>query len=109
MLADIRDGFRQDYRLMLKKVLALRLPTAVCTIYDSVPGLPRAHQAALALFNEVILKEASEAGVSIIDLRVVCNEPADYSEVSPIEPSDEGGKKVARAILTALPGLRRRC
>jgi hypothetical protein len=101
-LADIRDGFRHDYHSMLERVLALRLATAVCTIYDSVPGLPRAHQAALALFNEIILKEASEAGVSVVDLRVVCSEPTDYSEVSPIEPSGDGGRKVANAILTTL-------
>jgi hypothetical protein len=34
----------------------------------------------------------------VIDLRIVCNQPADYSHVSPIEPSAVGGAKIARMI-----------
>jgi hypothetical protein len=30
-------------------------PLAVCTIYDSVPGLGPAEQTALAMYNEIIL------------------------------------------------------
>jgi hypothetical protein len=36
----------------------------------------------------------------VIDLRLVCTEPADYA--NPIEPSSGGGEKIARAIVTAL-------
>lgn len=52
----------------------------------------------MALFNEVILFEAARLQVPVIDLRVLCDSPADYSEVSPIEPSEQGCFKIAAAI-----------
>jgi lysophospholipase L1-like esterase len=33
-LGAVADRFRQDYRAMLAGILAHRLPTALCTIYD---------------------------------------------------------------------------
>lgn len=101
----IRSRFRNEYRDMLAEVLALRLPTAVCTIYDAVPGLEPELQTALCIFNDSICREAMAAGVPIIDLRAVCHEPEDYSTVSPIEPSAVGGAKIARAIHQWLLGL----
>lgn len=97
-LSIIRRRFRNEYRDMLAEVLALRLPTAICTIYDAVPGLEPELQTALCIFNDSITREAMAAGVPIIDLRAVCHEPEDYSTVSPIEPSAVGGAKIARAI-----------
>ena len=49
---------------------------------------------ALAPFNDVILREATAHGLSVLDLRLVCDEPGDYSTVSPIEPSAQGGRKI---------------
>ncbi len=40
-LADIRERFQQEYRAMLGQVLSRGLPTAVCTVYDSVPRVDR--------------------------------------------------------------------
>jgi hypothetical protein len=40
----------------------------------------------------------------VIDLRLICDERADYSAVSPIEPSAAGGGKIARAIARAVTG-----
>jgi hypothetical protein len=57
---------------------------------------------ALAMFNEIILREAFTARVPVIDLRLICNEPADYSEVSAIEPSARGGEKIVQAIVRML-------
>jgi hypothetical protein len=34
----------------------------------------------------------------VLDLRLVCDRPDDYSPVSPIEPSVTGGLKIARVI-----------
>jgi hypothetical protein len=101
----IRCRFRNEYRDMLDEVLALRLPTAVCTIYDAVPGLEPELQTALCIFNDSITREAMAAGAPIIDLRAVCDESEDYSTVSPIEPSAVGGAKIARAIHQWLLGL----
>lgn len=97
-LDEIRTAFEADYRQMLDRVLSLNLPTAVCTIYESVPDLERTLHVALSIFNDVILREAARAGIPVIDLRLICNEAADYSALSPIEPSSHGGMKIARAI-----------
>ena len=53
--------------------------------------------AALTIFNDVIIRQAFLSGVPLIDLRLVCNEKADYA--NEIEPSEAGGKKIANAII----------
>ncbi len=108
-LAQIRDEFSQQYRQMLDQVRALRRPLAVCTVYDAVPGLQPAESAGLSIFNDVITKHVIAAGVTLIDLRVICNESTDYAAVSPIEPSASGGGKIARAIHAALFAPERGC
>src|SRR5207248_2058076 len=98
LLQEVRSRFRDTYRDMLTSLLAARKPAAVCTVYDVVPGLGPAERAALAGFNEVILAEAFRAALPVIDLRLACDQPSDYSHVSPIEPSVTGGLKIARLI-----------
>jgi hypothetical protein len=71
-------------------------------VYDAIPGLGPAEQVALAGFNEVILREAFAAGLPVLDLRLVCDQRADYSPLSPIEPSVVGGAKIARVIAEAV-------
>ena len=83
---------------MLQSLANANRPTALCTIYDSIPGLGVAEKAALAGFNEVILREAFAAALPVIDLRLICTHVADYSHVSPIEPSVVGGAKIAKVI-----------
>lgn len=90
--------FASEYRGMLQKVLALTKPTTVCTVYDSVPGLELEARTALGGFNDVILRTAFLAGIPVIDLRLLCIQPSDYSPLSPIEPSVTGGAKIARTI-----------
>jgi hypothetical protein len=75
----------------------------VCTIYDAVPGLEPGLAAGLCAFNDVIVRAAARRGVPVIDLRLVCTEAADYAR-SPIEPSVQGGGKVARAVVRAVTG-----
>jgi hypothetical protein len=98
ILHEVRMRFRDVYRDMLQALSAAGRPTTVCTVYDAIPGLGPAEQAALAGFNEIILREAFVAGLPVLDLRLVCDHPADYSHVSPIEPSVRGGSKIARLI-----------
>src|SRR5262252_2108237 len=99
-LADIADEFEYRYREMLGGVLSLNKPTAVCTIY--YPRMPEPFTqkiavAALATFNDVIIRQAFLAGVPLIDLRLVCDEDSDYA--NEIEPSEKGGGKIADAIV----------
>jgi hypothetical protein len=98
IIHEVRSRFRDSYRAMLRAVSARQKPTTVCTVYDSVPGLGAAEKAALAGFNEIILREAFSLGLPVIDLRLLCDQDADYSHVSPIEPSMVGGAKIARVI-----------
>lgn len=99
LLAAAQDRFDRDYGAMLDQVLALALPTAVCTIYDTPTNAPnhRVIKSALSLFNDRITRAAFSRALPLIDLRLICNEDSDYS--NPIEPSVQGGAKMAAAIL----------
>jgi hypothetical protein len=103
-LATIGSEFRGNYRQMLRGVLGKSLPTMVCTVYDAIPGLEPAAKAGLAVFNDAILREAFTAQVPVLDLRILCTDAADYSALSPIEPSVAGGDKIAAAVAGALTG-----
>ena len=74
----------------------------MCTIYTGALEPERAAVARLgiALFNDVILRNAMNLGLDIVELRAVCTEPADYA--NPIEPSDQGGWKIARAVARSI-------
>ena len=98
VVQDLRARFRRSYRAMLEAVAGADKPTTVCTVYDAIPGLGPAEQAALAGFNEIILREAFRVGLPVIDLRVICDQASDYSPVSVIEPSMTGGAKIASRI-----------
>jgi lysophospholipase L1-like esterase len=98
-LAAIADEFERSYRAMLGTILGRRLPSALCTIY--YPRFPDARMqrlavTALTLFNDGILRAAFEAGLPVLDLRLICDADADYA--NPIEPSAQGGEKIAGAI-----------
>jgi hypothetical protein len=104
-LAAEREGFARDYHAMLETVTALGLPVAVCTIYDARfpdPQEQRLVVTGLSLFNDVITREAFARRLSLIDLRLICNEPADYA--NPIEPSAQGGDKIAAVIAQVVAG-----
>jgi lysophospholipase L1-like esterase len=98
LIQEVRARFQKSYRAMLQALSAAEKPTVVCTVYDAIPGLGAAEQAALAGFNEIILREAFLAKLPVIDFRIVCDRPSDYSHVSPIEPSVVGGAKIVRLI-----------
>ena len=102
LLVEVRDIFRINYKNMLKAISEKIENVTVCTIYSSVPGVSDRELAALALFNEVILKEASALRLPIIDLRCICVEVGDYSVISPIEPSAQGAKKISKVIADVL-------
>jgi hypothetical protein len=98
LMQQVRARFQQSYGAMLRALRAARLPTAVCTVYDAIPDLGQAELAALAGFNDIILREAFRSALPVIDLRLICQQASDYSHVSPIEPSWLGGSKIARVI-----------
>jgi hypothetical protein len=102
-LADAAGAFEQRYRGLIDRLLEPGLPLTVCTVYNGNfpdPEFQRIAATALCVFNDAILRVAFERALTIIDLRLVCCEPADYA--NPIEPSSIGGEKIARAIGQAL-------
>ena len=104
-LADIGDRFAQNYRAMLDAVLARGLPTAICAIYEPRfpdPRLQRLAVTALNLFNDPIIREAAHRGLPLLDLRLICNDDRDFA--NPIEPSVQGGAKIAGVIARVVTG-----
>lgn len=101
-LSQMLASFEQSYKALMTELMSLNRPLMVCTIYDSVPGLVDPLKLALALFNDVIIRNAASKGIPILDLRMICTEPGDYSTKSPIEPSSQGGKKIATRIASAM-------
>jgi hypothetical protein len=95
-------GFEKSYAALMEELLALNKPLLVCTIYDSVPGLNEPLKVALALFNDIILRNAIARGVPVLDLRMVLTDPGDYSIKSPIEPSSQGGAKLVDRIVVII-------
>ncbi len=103
LLADVRDRFGMDYAEVLSELRRRNLPLTACTIYEgSFPDarMQRLASTALTVFNDAILRTAVRAGLQVIDLRLICCEPGDYA--NPIEPSVQGGAKIARAIARAV-------
>ena len=97
-LAHVQRTFADRYARMVDAVLDRGLPVALCTIYDANYPEPRRQFviAGLTLFNDVISRAAFTHRLPLVDLRLICNEPADYA--NPIEPSTRGGEKIAAAI-----------
>ncbi|MBL7003633.1 MAG: SGNH/GDSL hydrolase family protein [Gammaproteobacteria bacterium] len=99
LLSKAIDQFHADYRAMLHEAVDRVQNVIVCTIYDSIPGYAKEAMTALKLFNEVILREAFANNLPVIDLRLICDDANDYSIISPIEPSEQGGDKIADSIV----------
>jgi GDSL-like Lipase/Acylhydrolase family len=92
------ERFEIAYRTALESTLSLHRKTAVCTIYNGNLEPPEAQLARILLmmFNDVILRFGFERGLDLIDLRIILTEKSDYA--NPIEPSGQGGFKIARSI-----------
>jgi hypothetical protein len=97
-LAEAQAHFARRYLAMVEAVVATGVPAVLCTIYDAnfPPPEGTVIKAALSLFNDVITRAAFSRGLPLIDLRLICSEPGDYA--NPIEPSEQGGAKIAAAI-----------
>ena len=97
--------FEAEYRKSVRDALSLGRNTALCTIYNGnlPPEQAVPARIALMLFNDVIVRFAFERRLMLIDLRLICVEPADYA--NPIEPSTHGARKIARAIARCVGAL----
>lgn len=103
MLGNAGREFEQRYRGLIARLGETGLPLTLCTIYNgNFPDrdFQRIAATGLSVFNDAILRVGFERRLTIIDLRLVCDDPADYA--NPIEPSSIGGAKIARAIAAAV-------
>lgn len=97
--------FEHNYERMLRGVLDKGLPSAACTIYFprfADATIQALTVAGLSFFNDAIIRVVFKAGVPLIDLRLICTEHGDYA--NDIEPSSQGGAKIAEAIAQAVAG-----
>jgi hypothetical protein len=102
----VKEAFRTAYAATLDALLAQQRPTVVCTVYNPQFDdllLQQTAEAALSIFNDVIMQEAIRRRIPLIDLRLICNEPAHFA--NQIEPSNEGGARIAEAIVSAVTRL----
>jgi hypothetical protein len=104
-ISEVSAHFERNYHSMVEELLARRLPAALCTVYYPRflnPLMQRLAVAALAHFNDPIIRAAFSRGLPLIDLRLVCDREEDYA--NPIEPSVRGGAKIADAVTRLVTG-----
>jgi lysophospholipase L1-like esterase len=104
-LAAIREDFRRTYVALLDRLVTIRAPVLVLTVYNPCfngHGMDASYQmaaeAAISLFDDVIQLEARGRSFNVLELRTLFTDPADYA--NPIEPSALGGAKLAQAMST---------
>lgn len=102
-LCTAADEFEGMLEGMIAAAQETGLPTVVCTLVPARHAKPAQHRnvsTALAIFNDRVLRCAVAAGLSIVDLRLVCDEDADYASATLL--SRAGVRKAANVVRTAL-------
>jgi hypothetical protein len=97
------DEFERTLERLIHVAQAARLVIMVCTMFSpsySDPVRQRTACAALAVFNDRVTKRAVAARASLIDLRLTCDELADYDR--PTLLSSSGVQKVANVVRFAM-------
>jgi hypothetical protein len=106
LIAEPLASIARDYAALLDQVTRMRPRLTLATVYTAIPFpdsvfLKHAGEA-IAAYNEIVLREAETRGLDVLRIDLACTDPADYSEMSPIEPSAQGGQKIVDAMLGVL-------
>jgi hypothetical protein len=102
-LALAADQFEEIFARLIAAALEAGLPTVVCTLVPSrhqEASRRRVAATALAIFNDRILRQAFWAKLSIVELRLICDEESDYANETLL--SRAGVRKVANVGRAAL-------
>ena len=102
-LAAAADEFEKVFVRLIAAAAEAGVPTIVCTLVPARyvdPVQERAAAAALAIFNDRILRRAIAAQLSIVELRLICDEDNDYASETLL--SHAGVRKVANVARSAL-------
>jgi len=107
-LASAADEFEKVFVRLIATATEAGVPTIVCTLVPARyvdPVQERAAAAALAIFNDRILRRAIAAQLSIVELRLICDEDSDYASETLL--SHAGVRKVANVARSALYDISR--
>ena len=102
-LASAADEFESIFARLIAAAKETGLPTIICTLVPARyvdPVQERAAATALAIFNDRILRRAFAARLSVVELRLVCDEESDYASETLL--SQAGVRKVANVARSAL-------
>ena len=102
-LAVAADQFEEIFAKFIASALEAGLPTVVCTLVPSrhqEASRQRVAATALAIFNDRILRQAFWSKLSIVELRLICDEDGDYASETLL--SRAGVRKVANVGRAAL-------
>ena len=102
-LAAAADEFENMFAGLIAAAAEAGVPTIVCTLVPARyvdPSRERVAATALAIFNDRILRRAIAARLSIVELRLVCDEDSDYASETLL--SHAGVRKVANVARSAL-------
>jgi hypothetical protein len=102
------DQFEDVIEGLIYAAQTTGLPTVICTMWLPryvEPVRQRAAAAALAIFNDRILRRAVEARISVVDLRGVATEAGDYADQTLM--SKAGLQKAASVVWRALQEVSR--
>jgi hypothetical protein len=102
-LASAADEFENIFARLIAAALETGLPTIICTLVPArylESSQQQVAATALAIFNDRILRRAFAARLSIVELRLVCDEDGDYASETLL--SRAGVRKVANVARAAL-------
>jgi len=107
-LAAAADEFENMFASLITAATEAGVPTIVCTLVPAryvEPSQERVAATALAIFNDRILRRATAARLSVVELRLVCDEESDYASETLL--SQAGVRKVANVARSALYDISR--
>lgn len=94
--------FKENISTIFGRLSKNNVNILVLNIYNSIPNLEQEKKIILSIFNDIISEEAAIRSIPLIDLRVLLKDDIDYSDISPLEPSATGGKKIVNEIIRQL-------
>ena len=107
-LAAAADEFEDMFAHLIAAATEAGVPTIVCTLVPAryvEPSQERVAATALAIFNDRILRRTIAAHLSIVELRLICDEDSDYASETLL--SHAGVRKVANVARSALYDISR--
>ena len=102
-LARAADEFENMFARLIAAAAEASVPTIVCTLVPAryaESSQQRVAATALAIFNDRVLRRAAAARLSVVELRLVCDEDSDYASETLL--SHAGVRKVANVARSAL-------